>query len=119
MSVRSGAEKMKSAAFASTTVRPGITLPEAAMPGAGTYSPDFSAISSTGMGNLLSKTGRDHKFVSDQLDGMGNDANTGPLVGPGSYSPEVGTIARENERMGHSLSASVVSEFHRKLEDLW
>ena len=120
MSTRNGAETMKSSSFASTSKRKGVVLPQAANPGAGAYSPDYMS-QEPRQGNLLSQLGRDHKFVSDNLDGMGDDSNTQAHVGPGSYNSHVnGTILDTVEKAGHSLSASVISEVGRPLTaDLW
>lgn len=126
MHVMNGAEAMKSAAFASKSAQRGkMALPQQSNPGAGAYSPDYKTQISA-VGNLVSRTGRDHKFVSDNLDGVGNDASTMPHIGPGAYSPlrtaggESSTVALNVERNGYSLSASVASEVSRpKLDDLW
>jgi hypothetical protein len=117
MHVMNGAEAMKSSAFASKSAQRGKhALPQATNPGAGAYSPDFKT-QVPGIGNLVSKTGRDE---------VENDSSTQSHVGPGSYNPlrtaggESDGVARNVERMGHSLSASVASEVIRpKLEDLW
>lgn len=126
MHVMTGAEAMKSSSFASNSAQRGkCALPQEANPGAGAYSPTYKA-QLPHVGNLVSKTGRDHKFVSDNLDGVGNDSSTLPHVGPGSYSPlrtasgESDGVGLNVERMGYSLSASVASEVIRpKLDDLW
>ena len=82
MAVMSDGEKMKSSAFASNSAQRGkFALPQAANPGPGTYSPDEKT-QVPGIGNLISKTGRDHHFVSDNLDGVGADSTTQAHVGP-------------------------------------
>ena len=97
MAVMSDGEKMKSSAFASNSAQRGkFALPQAANPGPGTYSPDEKT-QVPGIGNLISKTGRDHHFVSDNLDGVGADSTTQAHVGPGSYNSHVHkTIAQED-----------------------
>ena len=89
MSVMNGAEAMKSYVFASTTERKtDMALPNAYVPGPGTYNPNFQSIEPDEH-NILQKTGRDSHYVADQIDGAGDDSTTGPEVGPGSYDPLV------------------------------
>ena len=99
MQVMDSGEKMKSAAFASTMKRPGVVLRNAFTPGAGTYSPNHDSVQPV-LGNLISKTGRDHKFVADNLDGTGDDCTTQAHVGPGSYNSHLlKTIGHEQQVM--------------------
>ena len=122
MNVMSDGEKMKSSAFASNSAQRGkFALPQAANPGAGTYSPEYKTVEVRAHPGSISKTGRDHHFVSDNLDGMGEDSNTQAHVGPGSYNSHVHkTISHTTELAGHSLSASVISEVTRPASaDLW
>ena len=99
-----GVEKMKSAAFASTLQRAPVTLRNAYVPGPGTYSPNDAATiehlpGANPQSNTISKTGRDHHFVADNLDGMGEDSSTQPHVGPGSYNSHLsGTVENESKK---------------------
>lgn len=101
-------------------------------PGPGAYTPAEGAtlIHAPGANpaaNIVSKTGRDHHFASDNLDGGAEDAVTAAHVGPGSYEPlrtaggESGTISHHVELEGHSLlSASVASDTTRPADaSLW
>ena len=117
MNVMSDGEKMKSSSFASTSAQRGkFALPQAQNPGAGTYSPDYKT-QIPGIGNLISKTGRDHHFVADNLDGMGNDSNTQAHVGPGSYnSHHHNTILQGQEKLVDYLPhASFMSDTFRTI----
>jgi hypothetical protein len=117
MHKQSGAEKMKSSSFASTSAQRGkFALPQQSNPGAGAYSPAYSAMMPE-VGNLVSKTGRDHHFPSDNLDGVGNDSSTQPHVGPGSYNSHLAkTISYDLELLhGELPHASFISESFRTI----
>ena len=61
MNVMSDGEKMKSSSFASNSAQRGkFALPQAGNPGAGTYSPEFTAVEVRAHPGSISKTGRDH-----------------------------------------------------------
>ena len=88
MAVMSSGEKMQSAAFKSTTSRPGLAAPHAKTnPAPNAYDVKFETQDFGGNKGKISKFGRGTKFTSDHLDGTGDDCTTGALVGPGSYSP--------------------------------
>ena len=117
-----GVEKMKSAAFASKSQRATVVLPNAFVPGPGAYKPDDSATiehlpGANPKANPLSKTGRDHHFVADNLDGMGDDSSTQPHVGPGSYNSHLHlTISRAWEVAAEELPhASFMSDTFRTI----
>jgi len=103
MAVRNGVETMKSAVFASATSRASIELPNAAVPGPGSYDPKYST-QEPDSHNMLLKTGRDSKYVADRIDGTGDDCTTGELVGPGTYDPMV-TISGEKHEMARKVEA--------------
>ena len=46
--------------------------------------------------NPISKTGRDHHYVADRLDGGAEDSTTAAHVGPGSYSADQHTVAKKS-----------------------
>ena len=119
MHVMSDGEKMKSSSFASNSAQRGkFALPQASNPGPGAYEPkDHLTVQhlpgANPQSNTLSKTGRDHHFVSDNLDGMGNDSNTQAHVGPGSYnSHEVNTISKEDKDKTSRQSKVAASSSH-------
>jgi len=116
MSVRDGAETMKSSSFASTMQRPGIVLKNAAVPGPGAYTPDFNSTDPV-LGSTVSKTGRDHHFTSDNLDGGAEDAVTAAHVGPGSYNNHYhNTILQGQDKAKMELlSASIMSDTFRTI----
>ena len=88
MAVMSSGEKMQSAAFKSTTTRPGMAAPNAKInPAPNAYDVKFETQDFGGNKGKMSKFGRGTKFTSDHLDGTGDDCTTGALIGPGSYSP--------------------------------
>ena len=127
MSVQNGAEKMKSAAFASTTKRGRVVIASDG-PGPAAYSPSFEAVE-TRVAGKVSTIGRDSKYPADHIDGTGDDCTTGASVGPGSYSPqrtkagESDTIAHRADLLGVAPSASVASDSLRtgsvKAGGLW
>jgi len=116
MSVRDGAEKMKSSSFASTMQRPGIVLKNWQVPGPGAYTPTYDSVEPV-LGSTVSKTGRDHHFVSDNLDGGAEDAVTAAHVGPGSYNNHYHlTIAQRQDQVKEELlSASIMSDTFRTI----
>ena len=99
-----------------------VVLPNAFVPGPGAYKPDDSATiehlpGANPKANPLSKTGRDHHFVADNLDGMGEDSSTQPHVGPGSYNSHLHlTISRAWEVAAEELPhASFMSDTFRTI----
>ena len=87
MNVMNAGEKMKSAAFASTSKRPTLALPNRNVPGPGAYeniNPDSI------QANLETKptflVGRDVKYTGDFIDGGGEDCTTDVHIGPGTYT---------------------------------
>ena len=120
MYTMSSGEKMKSASFASKMKRPGVALSTAYVPGPGAYTPNDKITiehlpGANPMSNTISKTGRDHHFVSDNLDGTGDDSSTLAHVGPGSYNSHLHlTIGDMQEKiLDHLPSASFMSDTFR------
>jgi len=69
-----------------------MALPQADVPGPGTYNPNFASIEPDEHNNI-SKVGRDAKYTGDHIDGTGDDCTTGSEVGPGTYESHLpGTI---------------------------
>jgi len=123
MHTMSEGEKMKSAAFASATIRPGPEMNNKFVPGPGSYEPNDTLTTNSLPGanmqrNTISKTGRDHKFVSDNLDGVGNDSSTAAHVGPGSYNSHVhNSMAQSQDKVKDAqlLDASFMSDTFRTI----
>jgi len=122
MTTMNSGEKMKSASFASTMQRPGVVLRNAYVPGPGAYkvSEKLTVNHLPGANpdsNPISKTGRDHHFVADNLDGMGDDSSTQAHVGPGSYNSHYhNTISKGQDLIVEELpSASFMSDTYRTI----
>jgi len=80
-----GTEKMKSASFATKSQRPSPVLPQASVPGPGSYESNFETMAASSKGKI-STVGRDRKYCASHIDGTGDDCTTGPVVGPGTYT---------------------------------
>jgi len=128
MWVESGSEKMKSASFATTTKRPEPALPNWKNPAGADYRPNPEKALDPEIGNRMSKVGRQSKYVADQLDGAGDDAQTSALIGPGAYHPirnnqgAMDTIElqmAEQVDMGFGTNASVTSGSFRTMFMSW
>ena len=104
MAVLHGAETMKMAVFASATKRSDIVLPNAYVPGPGSYDPKYSTQEPDEHNILRLMTGRDSKYTADRLDGTGDDCETGEKVGPGSYDPML-TTSGEKHEMSNKVAA--------------
>ena len=120
MYTMSSGEKMKSAALTSKASVRLWSCPTPSSQGRARTSRTIRRRSSTCQWNPaspLSKTGRDHHFVADHLDGMGDDSSTPPHVGPGSYNSHRHlTISRAWEVAAEELPhASFMSDTFRTI----
>jgi len=122
MHTMSEGEAMKSSSFASMSTRPGVVLPSKNVPGPGAYDVSDSLTvnylpGANPSSNGISKTGRDHHFTADNLDGTGDDVTTQAHVGPGSYNSHVHkTIAKDQQRVMEELPhASFMSDTFRTI----
>jgi len=75
MSVMNGVETMKSAAFASTTIRPTVMAPNFS-PGPAAYPAPSLDTQFPRVTFAVSKTGRDGRYTGDNFDGRGDDSTT-------------------------------------------
>ena len=98
MRILDGAETMKTASFASNSIRLGnFALPSWQNPGPGAYDPNDKATIQHLPGanpdsNLVSKVNRDSRFVGDSII---RESTTDSAVGPGLYESHVeGTIGK-------------------------